>query len=73
MDTQNKHHKRVYKEKTDKDYIEEVFPKGPLGPILGAPKQFEPPCQDRPRSCGGDRFNSNALIFDDDDKTNKAI
>jgi hypothetical protein len=28
MDTQNRHHERAHKEKTDKDYIEEVFPKG---------------------------------------------
>jgi hypothetical protein len=41
MDTQ-KHDERAYKETTDKDHIEEVFPKGPLGPILGAPKQYEP-------------------------------
>ena len=63
----------LIRKKPTRTIIEEVFPKGPLGPILGAPKQFEPPCQDRPRSWGGDRFNSNALIFDDDDKTNKAM
>jgi hypothetical protein len=39
MDTQKKHHERAHKENTDK----EMFPKGPLGPIPGASKQYEPP------------------------------
>jgi hypothetical protein len=72
MDTQ-KHDERAYEETTDKDYIDEVFPKGPLGPILGAPKQYEPPWQCRPRARGGDRLNPNGQIFDDDDKTNKGV
>ena len=41
MDTQ-KHDERANKENTGKHHIEEVFPKGPLGPILGAPKQMNP-------------------------------
>jgi hypothetical protein len=40
----------AYKETTLNDEDHEVFPKGPLGPILGAPKQYEPPRQDGPRS-----------------------
>ncbi len=72
MDTQ-KHDERVYKETTHKDHAEEVFPKGPLGPILGAPKQYEPPRQGRPCSCDGDRVNPNGQIFNDDDKTNNAV
>ena len=68
MDTQKKHHERAHKENTDK----EMFPKGPLGPILGAPKQYEPLYRGQPRSFDGDRFNSNGLVVEDDDKTNKA-
>jgi hypothetical protein len=63
-----RHHEHGHKVKTDKA----MFPKKPLGPILGAPKQYEPLGQDYPRSCGGgERVNSNDLIFDDDDRTKK--
>ena len=72
MDTQ-KHNERAYTETTGKDHIEEVFPMGPLGPILGAPKQYEPSRQGGPCSRGGDRLNPNGQIFDDDDNTNKAV
>jgi len=66
MDTQKKDHERAYKENTDKDHIEEMFPKGPLGPILGVPKQYEPAYRGQPRSCNGDRFKSNGIVVDDD-------
>lgn len=71
MDTQQTNHDRAYKENTDKNHIDEMFPKGPLGPILGAPKQYEPPYRDQSRSCDGDRFKSNGLVVKDDE-TNKA-
>jgi len=61
------HDERAYKKITDKDHNEEVFPKGPLGPILGAPKQYEPPCQGGPRSYDGDRLKSNGQICDDNE------
>jgi len=66
MDTKT-HDERAYKEISDKDHNEEVFPKGPLGPILGAPKQYEPPCQGGPRSYDGDRLKSNGQICDDNE------
>jgi hypothetical protein len=47
----------AYKETTLNDEDHEVFPKGPLGPILGAPKQYEPPRQDGPRFRDGNRLN----------------
>ena len=72
MDTQ-KHDERAYKETTDKDHNEEVFPKGPLGPILGAPKQYEASRQGSQRSYDGDRLNPNGQIFDDEGNTNKAV
>ena len=72
MDT-NTHDKRAYKEITDKDHNEELFPKGPLGPVLGLPKQYEPPCQSGPRSYDGDRLNPNGQIVDDEGKTNKDV
>ena len=62
----------AFKEAAGKDHIE-VFPKGPLGPILGAPKQYEPPGQSPPRSYDGDRLSPNGQIFDDKGKTNKAV
>ena len=68
MDTQKRHHEHGRKENTNK----EMFPKGWLGPILGASKQYEPPYQYQPPSWDGDRLNSNGLVVDDDDKTNKA-
>jgi hypothetical protein len=61
MDT--KTHERAHKETTDKDHNEEVFPKGPLGPILGAPKQYEPSRQGGQRSYDGDRLNPNDSNF----------
>ena len=63
MDTKT-HDERAHKEITDKDHNEEEFPKGPLGPILGAPKQYEPRCPSRPRSYDGDRLNPNGQIFE---------
>ena len=64
MDTKT-HDERAYKKITDKDHNEEVFPKGPLGPILGAPKQYEPPGQSSPRSYDGEQLSPNGQIFDD--------
>ena len=72
MDRQ-KHDVRPFKQTTHKDHIEEVFPKGPLGPILGAPKQYEPPFRSSPRSYDGDRPNPNDQISDDNEKTNKEV
>ena len=69
MDTKT-HDERAHKEITDKDYNEEVFPKGPLGPILGSPKQYEPPCRGGPRSYDGDGLNPNS---DDNEKTKKEV
>ena len=69
MDTQ-KRAERAYKETTDKDHIDEVFPSGPLGPILGSPKQYEPPCRGGPRSYDGDGLNLNS---DNDEKTKKEV
>jgi hypothetical protein len=60
------HDERAYKETTNKDHIDQVFPKGPLGPILGAPKQYEPPSLGGPRSYDGGRLNANAQIADGD-------
>ena len=71
MDT--KTHERAHKETTDKDHNEEVFPKGPLGPILGAPKQYEPSRQGGQRSYEGDRLNPNDQIFEGNEKTSKAV
>ena len=65
MDTKT-HDERDYKKITDRDHNEELFPKGPLGPILGAPKQYEPSCQGSPHSYDRDRPNPNGQISDDD-------
>ena len=66
MDTLKRHHERGHRVNTDK----EMFPKGPLGPILGAPKQYEPPCRGEPYD--SDRLNSHGLVVEDDEQTNKA-
>ena len=73
MDTQNNHNRPAHKENTDNDVIDEVLPKGPLGPILGAPKQYEPIWQGSPRSYGGDRPSPNGQISDDEAKKNKDV
>jgi hypothetical protein len=70
MDT--KTHEHAHKETTDND-TEEVFPKGPLGPILGVPKQYEPSRQGGQRSYDGDRLNPNGQIFEGNEKTSKAV
>ena len=72
MDTKT-HDECAYKEITDKDHNEEEFPKGPLGPILGAPKQYEPPCPSPPRSYDGDGLNLNGQVSDDNEKTKKEV
>ena len=72
MDRQ-KHNERAYKESADKDHIEEVFPKGPLGPILGVPKQYEPPFRGGPPSYDGDRLTPNGQVSDDNEKTNREV
>jgi len=64
------HDERAHKEITDKDDNEDEFPKGPLGPILGSPKQYEPPCRGGPLSYDGDRLNLNS---DDNEKTKKEV
>ena len=64
------HDDRAFKQTTHKDHIEEVFPRGPLGPILGSPKQYEPPCRGGPHSYDGDGLNLNS---DDDEKTKKEV
>jgi hypothetical protein len=62
MNTQ-KHDERAFKETTHKDHTEEVFPKGPLGPILGAPKQYESLARAARAPAGGDRVNPNGQIL----------
>ncbi len=39
----------------------------------GAPKQYEPPRRGGQRSYDGDRLNPNGQIFDDNEKTKKAV
>ena len=70
MNTQ-KRAEGAYKETTDKDHIEKV-PRGPLGPILRSPKQYEPPCRGGPLSFSYDSDGLN-LNSDDNEKTKKEV